>query len=110
VPNRPLRPLAAVALLALGDYLLWNWSLSVNRDILALVSGMTLIPLLIACVWLLVLSVARLIARTAQRPQASARTRPPQRTAEPHSTLRDPTAAGAGEVRTTAPTSSKLAA
>jgi hypothetical protein len=77
----PLRPrLVLVVLLALGDYLLWNWSLSANHDILALVSGMTLIPLLIALVWLLVLAVARLIAHTAQRPRVRAgageRTRP----------------------------------
>ncbi|MGH2853626.1 MAG: hypothetical protein ACRDLF_05475 [Solirubrobacteraceae bacterium] len=62
--------MAIVALLALCDYLLWNWSLSANHDILALVSGMTLIPLLIALAWLLVLAVARLLAGIAQRPRA----------------------------------------
>jgi hypothetical protein len=63
-------PLAIIALLALGDYLLWNWSLGANHDILALVSGMTLIPMLIALGWLIVLALAHLIARTAQRPRA----------------------------------------
>jgi hypothetical protein len=59
-------------LLALGDYLLWNWSLGANHDILALVSGMTLIPLLIALAWLVFLFVARLIAHTAHRPRTGA--------------------------------------
>ncbi len=71
VPHWPLRPrLVVVALLALCDYLLWNWSLSANHDILALVSGMTLIPLLLALAWLLVLAVARLLAGVAQRSRA----------------------------------------
>jgi hypothetical protein len=68
VPHWPLRPrLVIVALLALCDYLLWNWSLSANHDILALVSGMTLIPLLLALAWLVVLAVGRLLADVAQR-------------------------------------------
>jgi hypothetical protein len=71
VPHWPLRPrLVIVALLTLGDYLLWNWSLSANHDILALVSGMTLIPLLLALAWLIVLAVARLLAGVAQRSRA----------------------------------------
>ena len=37
----------------LGDYLLWNWSLNGNHDVLALVSGLTLPPLALACLWLL---------------------------------------------------------
>ncbi len=73
VPHWPLRPrLVIVALLALCDYLLWNWSLSANHDILALVSGMTLIPLLLALAWLLVLAVGRLLAGVAQRSRARA--------------------------------------
>ncbi len=71
MPHWPLRPrLVIVALLALCDYLLWNWSLSANHDILALVSGMTLIPLLLALAWLVVLAVARLLASVAQRSRA----------------------------------------
>jgi hypothetical protein len=71
VPHWPLRPrLVIVALLALCDYLLWNWSLSANHDILALVSGMTLIPLLLALAWLIVLAVAHLLAGVAQRSRA----------------------------------------
>jgi hypothetical protein len=72
VLHRPLRPLALVSLVAFGDYLLWNWSLSANHDILALVSGLTLPPLLIAFAWLFVLSAVRLIAGSAQRPRARA--------------------------------------
>ena len=95
-----------VALLALGDYLLWNWSLSANHDVLALVSGMTLIPLLIALAWLVVLAVARLIARTAQRPRArsSAAERAGLREGGQGST------SGADEAPTASSPSSKLAA
>jgi hypothetical protein len=108
--------LVVVVLLALGDYLLWNWSLSANHDVLALVSGMTLIPLLIALTWLLVLAVARLIAHTVQRPRTRsgvgrhARVRPPVEAPERRekaAALRDPI--GAGEAPTASP-SSKLAA
>jgi hypothetical protein len=56
------RPLAIVSGLTIGDYLLWNWSLNGNHDVLALVSGLTLPPLAIAFLWLLALTVARLLA------------------------------------------------
>jgi hypothetical protein len=56
------RPLAIVTGLTIGDYLLWNWSLNGNHDVLSLVSGLTLPPLAIAFLWLLVLTVARLIS------------------------------------------------
>jgi hypothetical protein len=59
-----LRPLALVSGLTLGDYLLWNWSLNSNHDALALVSGLSLPPLAVACVWLIALNVARLLARS----------------------------------------------
>jgi hypothetical protein len=71
VPQRPIRSLAVVGVLALGDYLLWNWSLGANHDVVALVAGVTLIPLLIAVAWLVVVAVARLLAHVAQRPRAS---------------------------------------
>jgi hypothetical protein len=61
------RPLALVSGLTLGDYLLWNWSLNGNHDVLALVAGLTLPPLAIAFVWLLALTAGRLIARSTQR-------------------------------------------
>ncbi|MEA2334689.1 MAG: hypothetical protein QOG40_1179, partial [Solirubrobacteraceae bacterium] len=50
------RPLAIVTGLTIGDYLLWNWSLNANHDVLALVSGLTLPPLTIAFLWLVALT------------------------------------------------------
>ncbi len=67
------RPLVLVFGLTVGDYLVWNWSLNANHDVLALVSGLTLPPLAVACLWLLALSVARLIARSARLPARHAR-------------------------------------
>jgi hypothetical protein len=62
------RPLVVLAGLTLCDYLLWTWSLngslSGSRDVLALVSGLTLPLLAIASLWLLSARVARLIARS----------------------------------------------
>jgi hypothetical protein len=128
--HRPLRrPLAIVSLLALADYLLWNWSLGGSRDILALVAGLTLVPLLIAVAWLLVRDTTRLLAKTARRTRARpaatatragaarARAGRPRRgalraTAASRSTSepRAVTSAGAGEASTQASPSSKLAA
>jgi hypothetical protein len=62
------RPLVFVSGLTVGDYLLWNWSLNGSHDVLVLVSGLTLPPLAVACLWLLALSVARLIASFTRRP------------------------------------------
>jgi len=42
--------------------------LSGNHDVLALVSGLTLPPLVVLCLWLLTLSLARVIAGVARRP------------------------------------------
>jgi hypothetical protein len=67
------RPLALVSVLAIGDYLLWNWSLNGNHDVLALASGLTLPPLAIACLWLLAFSLVRLIADTAHRSRSRVR-------------------------------------
>jgi hypothetical protein len=64
-----LRPLAIVSVLAGGDYLLWNWSLQGNHDVLALVAGLTLPPLALALIWLLALNGARLLARAARSSQ-----------------------------------------
>ena len=57
------RPLAIVSALALGDYVLWNWSLGANHYVLALIAGLTLPPLAIVLVWLLAVGVARLVGR-----------------------------------------------
>jgi hypothetical protein len=67
------RPLALVSVLAVGDYLLWNWSLNGNHDVLALVSGLTLPPLAIACIWLVALSAMRLLAHSVDRARPPAR-------------------------------------
>jgi hypothetical protein len=67
------RPLAIVSGLTIGDYLLWNWSLNGNHDVLALVSGLTLPPLAIAFLWLLVLTVARLISDRGRGARAAGR-------------------------------------
>ena len=69
----PHRLLALVSGLAIGDYLLWNWSLNHSRDVLALISGLTLPPLAIAVFWLLALSIARLLARSRRRAPAVSR-------------------------------------
>jgi hypothetical protein len=61
------RPLVLVSGLTVGDYLLWNWSLNSNHDALALVSGLTLPPLAVVLLWLLALTLARLIARLGRR-------------------------------------------
>ena len=58
------RPLALVLGLTAGDYLVWNWSLSGNHDVPALVSGLTLPPLVAAAVLLLATTALRLLARS----------------------------------------------
>jgi hypothetical protein len=69
--------LAIVSGLTIGDYLLWNWSLNGNHDVLALVSGLTMPPLAIAFLWLVALTVTRLLsdrrrgARPARRGRAT---------------------------------------
>ncbi|MBA3809550.1 MAG: hypothetical protein H0X28_14340, partial [Solirubrobacterales bacterium] len=62
------RPLVFVSGLTLGDYLLWNWSLNGNHDVIALVAGLTLPPLAVVLLWLLALNLARLLAHAARRP------------------------------------------
>ena len=80
------RPLVVVFGLALGDYLLWNWSLNTSHDAVALISGLTLPPLLIALVWLLVVSAMRGLMRISRRePQA----RPGEPPLAPAATGRD---------------------
>jgi hypothetical protein len=76
VLHRPLRrPLAVVLLLSLVDYGLWNWSLGASRDVIALVAGMTLIPLLIALSWLVLVGATRLTGDVARRIRAGAAAR-----------------------------------
>jgi hypothetical protein len=61
------RPLAIVSGLTLGDYLLWDWSLKHNHDVLAVVAGLTLPPIALAWLWLIMLTVVRLTARSTRR-------------------------------------------
>ena len=51
--------------------MLWNWSVGANHDVIALVAGVTLIPLLIALAWLVVVAIARFLAHVAQRSRAT---------------------------------------
>jgi hypothetical protein len=69
------RPLVLVSGLTVGDYMLWNWSLSAGHDVLALISGLALTPLAVAWLWLLALSVGRAIARLTRREPALSDTR-----------------------------------
>jgi hypothetical protein len=64
------RPLVSVAAITLSDYLLWNWSLKGDHGVLALIAGLTLPPLVLACLWLLTLSLARLIADAVRNPRS----------------------------------------
>jgi hypothetical protein len=101
----PFRPLAIVSGLTVGDYLLWNWSLNGNRDVLALVSGLTLPPLAIVLLWLLALTAARLLAHSTRRDtNANAR-----RTAAPRRTARRRRRAAAGVTAAARQTASQAA-
>jgi len=51
-----------VLALTVGDYLLWNWSLNGNHDVIALVSGLTLPPLALISLWVLALAAMKLLA------------------------------------------------
>jgi hypothetical protein len=108
------RPLVFLTGLTIGDYLLWNWSLNGNHDVLALISGLSLPPLAVAWLWLLALTGARLLAGITQRPsrrsargaaRRGARARPaPAAATAPVEEAADPSARSAGQ------SSSKLAA
>jgi hypothetical protein len=64
------RPSVFVLALTVGDYLLWNWSLSANHEVIALVSGLTLPPLALVSLWILAVSAMRLVAAFASRRRA----------------------------------------
>ena len=93
------RPLAIVSGLTIGDYVLWNWSLNGNHDVLALVSGLTLPPLAIAFLWLLVLTVARLISDRGRGARSARRTAAGGRRVRFGSAIRAPRRATAGARR-----------
>jgi hypothetical protein len=98
------RPLAIVSGLTLGDYLLWDWSLNHNHDVLAVVAGLTLPPLALAWLWLLAVTLVRLTARTTRRSSQRAAPRrarsaraPISETAESDETAPSAETAGPGE-------------
>jgi hypothetical protein len=62
--------LVTVTALTLGDLLLWHWSLAGNHDVLALIAGLSLPPLVVASAWLLVVTILRVLARGAVLPVA----------------------------------------
>jgi hypothetical protein len=57
------RSLTLVVALTGADFLLWNLALGANNAALAVVAGLTLPPLVAACVLALVLGAARLLSR-----------------------------------------------
>lgn len=74
------RPLVLVSGLTLGDYALWNWSLGGGNAVLAIISGLTLVPLVVTTAWLFALNLARLLARSARvRPHSRLAGRPAPR-------------------------------
>ncbi len=101
------RPLVFVIGLTVGDYLLWNWSLNGNHDVLALVAGLTLPPLAVACVWLTAVNIARVLTSRAVRTGARRRG-----TTQKPSAQERPTAgaAAAGDAGAEAAPSRKMAA
>jgi hypothetical protein len=66
----PRRPSVFVLALTVGDYLLWNWSLSANHEALALISGLTLPPLALVSLWIIAVNAMRLVAAFAARRRA----------------------------------------
>lgn len=95
----PHRPLVFVSGLTFGDYLLWNWSLNSNHAVLELVSGLTLPPLAVAWLWLVALTLARLIAHGTGRTLDRAEVRRGRRRGQP---ARVPSAAGSAPGATSA--------
>lgn len=72
---RPVRIRALLFLLALtvGDYLLWKWSIANGHDVLSLLAGCTLVPLMAISAYRFVLACAGLLSYAARRSSTSAR-------------------------------------
>jgi hypothetical protein len=111
------KALALLLPLTLGDYLLWNWSVGGSHDVVALASGMTLLPLAVVSLGLLGLTALRALAHGLRRSSTMARSvQQPSRRAHARrsstgATERSPSATGA-HGRGSQPTSpsNKLAA
>jgi hypothetical protein len=52
-----LAPLAVVFALVAIDYVVWNWAIGANHEILALIAGLAMAPLAIALAWLAALAL-----------------------------------------------------
>jgi hypothetical protein len=65
-----LRALPLLLALTAADYALWRWSIANNHDVVSLVSGLTLLPLLAATLALLALAATRLLGFALKRPSA----------------------------------------
>ncbi len=68
-----LRALLFLLALTAGDYLLWKWSIAGGHDILSLLAGCTLVPLIAISAYRLVLVAAGLLSHAARRSSTSAR-------------------------------------
>ncbi len=79
-----MRPRVLLPLLVLtaGDYLLWQWSIAGAHDILSLLAGFTLVPLLAVSAWRLALAGAGMLSRVIGRPPVPIPTARPSRGAE----------------------------
>lgn len=96
----PRRPSVFVLALTVGDYLLWNWSLNGNHDVLALASGLTLPPLALISLWVLVVAAMRLLAKGAGLSRSRrAQTRATPAEAPCREPLRPPARAAAASAR-----------
>jgi hypothetical protein len=62
--------------LTVGDYLLWNWSLNGNHDVVALISGLSLPPLALVSFWLLAVASAELAGMLTRRRRTARATSP----------------------------------
>ena len=67
------RALALPLALTGGDYVLWNWSLASGHDIVALIAGVTLLPLVALSGGLVGVAALSLVARLARRSSTMAR-------------------------------------
>jgi hypothetical protein len=60
--------------LTAGDYLLWQWSIAGSHDILSLLAGFTLVPLVAVSAWRLALAGAGALSYMLARPPVASHT------------------------------------
>jgi hypothetical protein len=77
----PRTSLVIVSALTLGDYALWNSSSGGGNDVIATISGLSLVPLVLATAWLLALALMRALAGAASPRAARVRRSESQRRA-----------------------------